>query len=69
LWCLSRIVNRPSVKVLPTAAGSYDEGNHELYCSPNTFMEIRSRIMRWAGHMARMGERIFAYRVLIRKPE
>jgi len=69
MWCIIRIVNRHSVKVLPIAAGSYDEGNHELYCTPNTVMEIRSRIMRWAGHMALMGERTLAYKVLIRKRE
>jgi hypothetical protein len=30
---------------------------------------IKSRIMRWAGHVARMGERRGAYRVLVGKPE
>jgi hypothetical protein len=36
-----------------------------MYCSPNIVQEITSRGMRWAGHVARMGER----RVLVRKPE
>ena len=30
---------------------------------------IKSRRMRWAGHVARMGERIGVYRVLVGKPE
>jgi hypothetical protein len=30
---------------------------------------IKSRRMRWAGHVARMGEKNNAYRVLVRKPE
>jgi hypothetical protein len=29
---------------------------HSLYSSPNIFRVIRSRRMRWAGHVARMGE-------------
>ena len=39
-------------------------GNHQ-----NIVRVIKSRRMRWAGHVARMGERIGAYRVLVRKPE
>ena len=30
---------------------------HDLYCSPNIVRVIKSRRMRWAGHIARMGER------------
>jgi hypothetical protein len=37
----------------------------DLYCSPNIFLEIKLRIMRWAGHVARMGEGIGVYRVLV----
>ena len=40
-----------------------------LYPSPNIFRVIKSRIMRWAGHVARMGERRSVYRVLVEKPE
>jgi hypothetical protein len=36
--------------------------------SPNTVRAITSRIMRWAGNVARMGERRRVYRVLVRKP-
>jgi len=34
-----------------------NEKHNDLYSSPNIFREIKSRIMRWAGHVARMGER------------
>jgi hypothetical protein len=39
-----------------------------LYSSPNMMRVIKSRRMRWAGHVARMGER-GVYRVLVGKPE
>jgi hypothetical protein len=41
----------------------------DLYCSPNIVRVIKSRRMRWAGHVARMGEEKGVYRVLVRKPE
>jgi hypothetical protein len=40
-----------------------------LYCSPNTERVIKSRRMRWAGHVARMGEERGVCRVLVGKPE
>jgi hypothetical protein len=42
---------------------------HDPYCSPNIIWFIKLRIMRWVGHVARMGERRSAYRILVRKPE
>jgi hypothetical protein len=42
---------------------------HNLYSSPDIIRQIKSRIMRWAGHMARMGEGRNMYRILVRKPE
>ena len=47
----------------------HNEEQHDLYSSPNTVRVIKSRRMRWAGHVARMGERIGLYRVLVGKPE
>jgi hypothetical protein len=41
----------------------------DLHCSPSTIRIIRSRRMRWAGHVARMGEKRNAYRLLVGKPE
>jgi len=40
-----------------------------MYCSPNIVRVIKSRKMRWAGHVARMGERRGVYRVLVWKPD
>jgi hypothetical protein len=40
-----------------------------LYSSPDVIRQIKSRRMRWAGHVARMGEGRNLYRVLVGKPE
>ena len=42
---------------------------NDLYSSPNIVRVIKSRRMRWAGHVARMGEERGAYRVLEGKLE
>jgi hypothetical protein len=42
---------------------------NDLYCSPNSVRVIKSRRMRWAGHVVRMGERRDVYRVLVGKTE
>jgi hypothetical protein len=42
---------------------------HSLYSSPNIVREIKSRRMRWAGHVARMGEGRGVYSVLVGRPE
>jgi hypothetical protein len=42
---------------------------HNLYSSPDIIRQIRSRRMRWAGHVACMGEGRNVYRVLVGKPE
>jgi hypothetical protein len=42
---------------------------HSLYSSPNIVRVIKSRRMRWAGHMARIGEERGVYRVLVGMPE
>jgi hypothetical protein len=42
---------------------------HNLYSSPNIVRVIKSRRMRWAGHVTRMGEGRGVYRVLIGRPE
>ena len=47
----------------------HNEDLNDLYCSPNIVRVIKSRIMRWAGHVARIGERRGVYRVLVGKPE
>jgi len=40
-----------------------------MYSSPNIVRVIKSRRVRWAGHVARMGDRRSVFRVLVRKPE
>jgi len=47
----------------------HSEELNDLYSSPNIVPVIKSRRMRWAGHVARMGERRGLYRVLVGKPE
>jgi hypothetical protein len=42
---------------------------HSLYSSPNIVRVIKSRRMRWTGHVARMGEGRGVYRVLVGRPE
>jgi hypothetical protein len=38
---------------------------HDLYSSPSIIRIIKSRRMRWAGHVARIGEKRNAYRLLV----
>jgi hypothetical protein len=42
---------------------------HDLYSSPSIIRIIRLRRMRWADHVARMGEQKNAYRLLVGNPE
>jgi hypothetical protein len=46
-----------------------DEEMNNLYSSPNIFRVIKPRRMRWAGHVARMGEGRGVYRVMVGKTE
>ena len=45
----------------------HNEELKDLYCSPYILQVIKSRRMRWAGHVARMGERKGVHRVLVGK--
>ena len=47
----------------------HNEELNDLYCSLSIVRMIKSRRMRWAGHVARMEDRRDVYRVLMRKPE
>ena len=47
----------------------HNEEVNGMYCSPNIVQVIKLRRMRWVWHVARMGERRGAYRVLVGKLE
>ena len=51
--------------------GSGEDHNEELhssYCSPNIVRAIKSRRLRWAGHVTRMEEDRSAFKILMDKP-
>jgi hypothetical protein len=47
----------------------HSEELHNLYSSPDIIRQVKSRRMRWAGHVARMGEERKVYKVSVGKPE
>jgi hypothetical protein len=47
----------------------YNEDPNDLYSSTSIVRVIKSRIMRWAGHVAGMGKRSGVYKILVGKPE
>jgi hypothetical protein len=47
----------------------HNEELHNLYSSPSIIRMMKSRRMKWAGHVARMGEKRNAYRILVGIPE
>jgi hypothetical protein len=42
---------------------------HNLYSSPDIIRKVKSRRMRWAGHVAHIGEERKVYKVFVRKQE
>jgi hypothetical protein len=47
----------------------HNEELHNLYSSPSIIRMVKSRKMTWSGHVARMGQKRNAYRMLMGKPE
>jgi len=47
----------------------HNEALNDLYSSPNTIWVTKLRRIRWVGHVARMGQRRGAYKVLVGKPK
>jgi hypothetical protein len=47
----------------------HNEELYNLYSSPSIIRIIKSRRMRWAGHVEQMGEKTNVYRLLVGKPE
>jgi len=66
---LRRIVGRKRGEVTGEWRKLHNEELNDLYCSPNIVRVIKSRRMRWAGHVARMRERRGVYRFLVGKYE
>jgi len=66
---LRRIFGTKRDEVIGEWRKLHNEDLNDLYCSPNTVPVIKSRRIKWAEHVARMGERRGVYRVLVGKPE
>jgi hypothetical protein len=47
----------------------HNEELHNLYSSPDIVRQIKSRRIKWVGHVARVGEGRNVYRVLVGKPK
>jgi hypothetical protein len=47
----------------------HNEEQNDLYSLPNIVRVVKSRKMRWAGHVARMGEERKVHRIMVGKPE
>jgi hypothetical protein len=47
----------------------HNEELHNLYSSPSIIRMMKSRMMRWTGHVAQMAEKWNAYRIFVRKPD
>jgi hypothetical protein len=66
---LRRIFGLESDEVTGEWRKLHNEELHDLYSSPSIIRIMKSKRKRWAGHVARMGERRNAYRLLVGKPE
>ena len=66
---LSRIFGPKRDEVTGEWRKLHNEELNDLYSTPIIVQVIKSRRMRWAGHVACMGERTCVYRVLVGKPE
>ena len=66
---LRRVFGPKRVEVTGEWRKLHNEELNDLYSLPNIVLVIKSRRMRWAGHVARMGEDRGVHRVLVGKPE
>jgi hypothetical protein len=66
---LRRIFGPKGYEVIGGWRKLHNEEFHNLYCLPSIIRIINSRRMRWVGHVARMGEKRYAIRILVGKPE
>jgi hypothetical protein len=68
-WVLRRISGPKRDEVMGEWRKLHNGKLHILYSSPDIIRQIKSRRMRWAGYVARMGHGRNVYRVLLGKPE
>jgi hypothetical protein len=66
---LGRMFGRKGDEVTGGWRKLHNEELRNLYSSPSINRMINSRRMRWAGHVARMGDNGNAYRILVGKPD
>ena len=66
---LRKIFGPTKVKVTGKCRTLHNEELTDLYSSPNITWMIKLRRLRWAGHVAHVGESTAVYRVLVEKPE
>jgi hypothetical protein len=66
---LKRIFGSKRDKVTGDWRKRYNEELNDLYSAPTIVRVIKTKRMRWAGHVARMEEGRGVYRVLVGKPE
>jgi hypothetical protein len=66
---LKRVLGSKTDEVTREWGRLHNNKLYALYSSPNIIRVIKSRKPRWAGHVARVGEKSHAYRVLVGKPE
>jgi hypothetical protein len=64
-WVLRRIFGPKRNEVTGEYRKLHTEELNHLYSLPNNVRAIKSRRMRWVGHVARMGERRSVYGVLV----
>jgi len=69
LRVLRRIFGPRRDKVTREWRKFHNEELNDFYSSPNIVRMIKSRRMKWAGHVARIGEESVVYRFLVGKPE
>ena len=68
-WVLRRVFGPKRDEVIGEWRKLHNEKLRDFYSLPNTVRVVKSRRMRWVGHVTLMGEGTRVYRVLVGKPE